>query len=194
MKEDEKGGVSQASLDAAKRMADEAYAARLKELGLAAHDAAEYDAYLAAVQPQVGRMRRVLREHQTRAEERVWHKGRPVGELDEARLTDGLAGSTSIYKHRGAPPPTAVSGQRRVSIRFVMDLSGSMYTFNRIDGRKQRLLETALFFMQSLDGLDNEYEYSMVGHSGSGPEAEQLIHWGEPPQGAQKRLQLLQKM
>ena len=75
-----------------------------------------------------------------------------------------------------------------------MDLSGSMYTFNRIDGRKTRLLETALFFMQSLDGLDAEYEYSMVGHSGSGPEAEKLIAWGEPPQGERKRLQLLQKM
>jgi len=48
--------------------------------------------------------------------------------------------------------------------------------------------------MQSLDGLDAEYEYSMVGHSGSGPEAEKLIAWGEPPQGERKRLQLLQKM
>ena len=139
-------------------------------------------------------MRRLLREHQTRAEERVWHKGRPTGELDEARLADGLAGATSIYKHRGPPPPTAIGGQRRVSIRFVMDLSGSMYTFDRIDRRKTRLLETAFFFMQSLDGLENEYEYSMVGHSGSGPEAEQLIHWGEPPLGAKTRLQLLQRM
>ena len=48
--------------------------------------------------------------------------------------------------------------------------------------------------MQSLDGLDAEYEYSMVGHSGSGPEAEKLIEWGEPPQGEKKRLKLLQKM
>ena len=30
------------------------------------------------------------------------------------------------------------------------------------------------------DGLDNEYEYSMVGHSGSGPEAELLIPFAEP--------------
>jgi len=84
--------------------------------------------------------------------------------------------------------------QRRVSIRFVMDISGSMYTFNRLDGRKTRLLETALFFMQALDGLDAEYEYSMVGHSGTGPEAEKLITWGEPPQGAAARLSLLQRM
>ena len=30
-----------------------------------------------------------------------------VGELDEARLADGVAGATAIYKHRGNPPPTA---------------------------------------------------------------------------------------
>jgi len=45
---------------------------------------------------------------------------------------------------------------------------------------------------QALDGLEGEFEYSMVGHSGSGPEAEQLIRWGEPPQGAKARLALLQ--
>ena len=45
-----------------------------------------------------------------------------------------------------------------------------------------------------MDGMDNEYEYSMVGHSGTSPEAEHLINWSEPPQGARRRLQLLQKM
>ena len=34
----------------------------------------------------------------------------------------------------------------------------------------------------------------MVGHSGNGPEAEQLIRWGEPPQGAKARLKMLQRM
>ena len=34
----------------------------------------------------------------------------------------------------------------------------------------------------------------MVGHSGNGPEAEQLVAWGEPPQGAKARLKLLQRM
>ncbi len=192
--EAEKQGLSMEQLQAAKRMADEAYAARLEELGLAPHDAKQYDAYDSAIAAQVVRMRRVLREHQTRAEERVWLKGRPIGELDEQRLADGVAGATAIYKHRGAPPPSAHGSQRRVSIRFVMDISGSMYTFNRLDGRKTRLLETALFFMQALDGLDAEYEYSMVGHSGTGPEAEKLVQWGEPPQGAAKRLKLLQRM
>ena len=34
----------------------------------------------------------------------------------------------------------------------------------------------------------------MVGHSGNGPEAEQLVRWGEAPQGAKARLKLLQRM
>ena len=34
----------------------------------------------------------------------------------------------------------------------------------------------------------------MVGHSGTGPEAEQLVKWGEPPRGPKARLKLLQRM
>ena len=57
----------------------------------------------------------------------VWLRSRPMGELDESKLTDGVAGATAIFKHRGARPPSEVGIQRRVSIRFVMDISGSMY-------------------------------------------------------------------
>ena len=45
--------VPQEALDAAKRMADEAYAARLKELQLAPHDAAELERYSEKVAAQV---------------------------------------------------------------------------------------------------------------------------------------------
>jgi hypothetical protein len=62
-----------------------------------------------------------------------------------------------------------------------------MYTFERLDGRKTRLLEVALFVMQALEGLEGTYEWSMVGHSGTGPEAEQLVQWGKYPQ-ARSRL------
>eukprot|EP00966_Prymnesium_polylepis_P259647 5997386-Prymnesium_polylepis.1 len=119
-------------------------------------------------------MRRVLHEHQARAVERVWLRGRPQGELDETRLVDGIAGSSAVYKARG-PRPKGGGAPRRVAMRFVMDLSGSMYTFERLDGRKTRLLQLALFVMQSLDGLEAEYDYSMVGHSGTSPEAEALV-------------------
>ena len=126
LSEAQKAEIGQEALDAAKRMADAAYAERLAELELAPHDAAEYDKHAAAVAPQVARMRVVLREHETRSMERVWLKGRPQGELDEARLVDGITGSSAIYKLRGPKPAGGAGAQRRVAMRFVMDLSGSM--------------------------------------------------------------------
>ena len=157
LSEEQKQAIGPDALDAAKRMADEAYKERLAELALAPHDACEYDRYAEAVAPQVARMRVVLREHETRTLERVWLKGRPNGELDEARIVDGLTGASAIYKTRGPKPIGAAGARRRVAMRFVMDLSGSMYTFERLDGRKTRLLEVALFIMQALDGLEGEY-------------------------------------
>ena len=100
----------------------------------------------------------------------------------QTKIVDGVAGASSIYKHRGPRPASLFGGGKRVALRFVMDLSGSMYTFERLDGRKTRLLEVALFAMQALEGLESTYEWSMVGHSGSGPEAEHLVNWGEYPQ------------
>ena len=29
--------------------------------------------------------------------------------------------------------------------------------------------------------LEDKYDYCMVGHSGTGPEAERLVEWGRPP-------------
>ena len=68
-------------------------------------------------------------------------------------------------------------------ILFAMDISGSMYTFNRIDQRLRRLQEAALFIMEAFAGQEQKYAYSMVGHSGTGPEAERLVPWGGPPPG-----------
>ena len=42
-------------------------------------------------------------------------------------------------------------------------------------------MEVALFFMRALEGMEDEFEYSLVGHSGNGPEAERLIEWAAPP-------------
>ena len=88
---------------------------------------------------------------------------------------DGVAGSTSIYKHRGKPPPTAHGSQRRVSIRFVMDISGSMYTFNRLDGRMTRSAagtRSLVFRSCLLNGHGSRPEYGRVARDGA------LLHAG----------------
>jgi len=124
LSEAQKAEIGQDALDAAKRMADDAYKERLGELEMQPHDAREYEKYADAVAPQVARMRVVLREHETRSQERVWLRGRPQGELDEARLVDGLTGASAIYKSRGPKPLGASGAKRKVAMRFVMDLSG----------------------------------------------------------------------
>jgi hypothetical protein len=85
--------------------------------------------------------------------------------------------------------PTAL----RKRIVFVMDLSGSMYTFNRLDGRLERLLEIAVLIFEAFDGSEDKYEYAMVGHSGS-TARESLVEWRQPPTTRKARLQLIARM
>lgn len=40
-----------------------------------------------------------------REEERVWVKRQTDGELDDARLTEGLTGEATVYKRRGLAKP-----------------------------------------------------------------------------------------
>ena len=71
------------------------------------------------------------------------------------------------------------------------------YTFNRIDRRLERLQELALFVFEALAGLEDEYDYSVVCHSGNGPEAEEFVKWGGPstkPKTPRDRWRLCQAM
>ncbi|KAH8048418.1 ATPase [Aureococcus anophagefferens] len=122
--------------------------------------------------------------------ERVWKTRQTVGELDDNLLVDGVAGERGVYRRRVAPDgadddddadrpaPTSKHGETRDPIRRFADCSGSMYTFNRIDRRLERLQQIALFVFEALDGLDDDYDYSVVAHSGNGPEAELFVPWG----------------
>jgi len=84
-------------------------------------------------------------------EERVWIKRQADGELDYSRLTEGLTGEMTIYKRRGMEKPELGRPQlkciqrfyvnfdslvdshhyRPKRIRFIFDLSGSMYILRR---------------------------------------------------------------
>ena len=73
--------------------------------------------------------------------ERVWQKQRTTGELDDARIVDGVAGDRNIYRRRAADDSAAaaVRARKPKRMKFVLDVSGSMYTFNRIDKRLDKL-------------------------------------------------------
>jgi hypothetical protein len=78
-------------------------------------------------------------------------------------------------------------------MRFVMDISGSMYRFNSQDKRLDRLLQVTAMIMESLQGFEQKFSYSIVGHSGDSPEIP-LVEYDKPPKNAKERLQILEKM
>jgi len=194
--EEKKKGLDEATKKQAQQMADEAYKKRLDELKMSAHDAGQYQAMREPVATQIQEMKVCLEGHEARERERQWLKNQTHGELDDSRLVDGITGSKTIYTRRGEPDNHVFGASQKQPkrITFVMDVSGSMYTFNRIDRRMQRLQEVATFIFESFAGFEAKYDYRMVGHSGTGPEAERLVEWGHPPRSEKERLTIAKRM
>lgn len=126
-----------------------------------------YDAVLDSVAKEIVQLRLVLDAAESRQQEREWQKFQLDGELDDARLVDGVAGERHVYRKRGIKQPDIGAPQRLPKrVRFVFDLSGSMYRFNGEDGRLDRSLEAVTMFMEALHGFEHKILYSIVGHSG----------------------------
>ena len=157
-------------------------------------DARQYEKLYAAVESQVGVLRAALLGREARERERTWKRLQTHGELDELMLVDGITGATNIYKRR-SPDDAArlLSQQLPKRIKFVLDISGSMYTYNRLDGRLTRVLQALIMLMEALDGFEHKYEYSVVGHSGAAS-AVLLVPWASPPKTRLERLKLVRKM
>ncbi|EGB02192.1 hypothetical protein AURANDRAFT_35483, partial [Aureococcus anophagefferens] len=155
------------------------------------HDAGEYASLKAAVASQVSQLRTVLESHEAREKERSWLRHQTQGELDEARLVDGVAGAPDVYRRRGVEADAGALFRPKTPkrIKFVLDISGSMYTFNRIDDRLRRLQEAAAFA-----GFEAKYDLAVVGHSGTGPEAERLVEFGRPVATDAERLAIARRL
>jgi hypothetical protein len=128
-----------------------------------------------------------------RSSERGWLKRQSYGEIDDTKLVDGITGDKYIYKRRSAMEDAPI--EKKKHVRFVLDVSGSMYRFNGYDERLIRCLEAALLIMESFQsvGDSNKFEYSIVGHSGDSP-CIQLVDWGVPPSNEMERLKVLLSM
>ncbi|CAE7221629.1 Vwa8 [Symbiodinium sp. CCMP2592] len=194
--EDKKHGLDEATKRKAQQMADEAYQKRLAEMKMSLKEGEAYAALRGQVATQIQEMKVCLESQAARQHERQWLKNQTMGELDESRLVDGITGCKTVYMRRGDPEGQMFgkSQQHPKRLTFVMDISGSMYTFNRIDRRLQRLQEVAAFIFESFTGFEDKYDYRMVGHSGTGPEAERLVEWGRPPFSDRERLEICKSM
>ena len=120
--------VSKQAKLAAKQIAKKALEDHLRKIGMGKEDYGMYKDFSANIQKEVSRLKSILATVESRSIERGWLKRQSYGDIDDAKLVDGITGDKYIYKRRGNVKNSTFPKQKH--IRFVMDVSGSMYRFN----------------------------------------------------------------
>ncbi|XP_048656519.1 von Willebrand factor A domain-containing protein 8, partial [Marmota marmota marmota] len=156
------------------------------------------DAEKDAVPEEVKRAAREMgqRAFQQRAKgkERQWLKHQATGELDDAKIIDGLTGEKTIYKRRGELEPQLGSPQEKPKrLRLVVDVSGSMYRFNGVDGRLERSMEAVCMVMEAFENYEEKFKYDIAGHSGDDYNIA-LVSINKIPKNNKQRLEILKTM
>ncbi|KAF5384151.1 hypothetical protein D9615_003188 [Tricholomella constricta] len=190
-----KDSVPEHIKEKAREMARQELKRRLEELDMSASEARGYGSLLTATQAHMLSLHDLLEHLAAKEEERVWLKRQTDGELDDSRLTEGLTGEATVYKRRGMEKPELGRPQIKPKrIRFIFDLSASMYRF-QYDGRLQRSMETAAMLMETFDRLSRKekYVWDMYGHSGDGPDIP-LVLADKPPTELRDRWKVVEKM
>ena len=194
-----KAEVSEAARAEGRRQAQIAHKQRLEEIeGMTENEWDTYKGMLDRIAPHVASLREQLGAAKDRKSERTWLRRRSDGELDDDRLVDGAAGERLVFKRRGKPDPldrkpTEEDEFRKRTLLFLVDVSGSMYRFQMMDGRLARMLEATMLVMEALEGLEGKYEYAIRGHSGESDGVE-FVEFGQPPSNRGERLKVLQRM
>ncbi|XP_059198187.1 von Willebrand factor A domain-containing protein 8 [Centropristis striata] len=190
----EKDAVPEEVRRAAREMGEKAFKQRLKEIDMSEYDAATYERFSNAVRRQVQSLRIILDNLQAKGKERQWLKNQALGELDDAKIIDGLTGEKAIYKRRGEQEPEPGSPQQKPKrLRVLADVSGSMYRFNGVDGRLERSMEAVCMVMEALESYEHKFKYDIIGHSGDGYDIE-LVRSDKIPKNNKQRLKVLKTM
>jgi von Willebrand factor A domain-containing protein 8 len=190
-----KAQVTEEAKAAARRIAQKAFAEKLHEIGMSESDHKLYSEFLEPIHNDISNLRAALRSVEYKISERDWVKRQLDGELDDSKLVEGIAGEKHVYKRRGTIDPMST---HRLSTKpkrlcFVVDCSGSMYRFNSYDQRLNRCLQATALVMESFDGMEDKFDYSIVGHSGDSS-CIPLVPFGSAPKSAKERMQILQTM
>lgn len=121
------------------------------------HDAENYENIRSKIKKQVTHMKSIIDSLEAREKERQWVKHQTSGDLDDAKLIEGLTGEKAIFRRRMEQPPEPGAIQTKPKrLRLCFDVSGSMYRFNGHDKRLQRSMEAALMVMEALDGKQDK--------------------------------------
>ncbi|XP_019792046.2 von Willebrand factor A domain-containing protein 8 isoform X1 [Tursiops truncatus] len=192
--EAEKDAVPEEVKRAAREMGQRAFQQRLKEIQMSEYDAATYERFSGAVRRQVHSLRIILDNLQAKGKERQWLRHQATGELDDAKIIDGLTGEKAIYKRRGELEPQLGSPQQKPKrLRLVVDVSGSMYRFNGVDGRLERSMEAVCMVMEAFESYEEKFKYDIAGHSGDGYNIA-LVPINKIPKDDKQRLEILRTM
>ncbi|EPY87255.1 hypothetical protein CB1_000258022 [Camelus ferus] len=192
--EAEKDAVPEEVKRAAREMGQKAFQQRLKEIQMSEYDAATYERFSGAVRRQVHSLRIILDNLQAKGKERQWLRHQATGELDDAKIIDGLTGEKAIYKRRGELEPQLGSPQQKPKrLRLVVDVSGSMYRFNGVDGRLERSMEAVCMVMEAFENYEEKFKYDIAGHSGDGYNIG-LVPINKIPKDNKQRLEILKTM
>ena len=190
--EEAKAQVSEEIKEKARKMAEEELARKLEALNMGEYDWERYNGLRENVSLEIEQLRVHLRDLQLRKEQRVWLRRQTSGELDDARLCETLAGEKDVFKRRGMAQPSHSTSRELpapIRIKLVVDVSASMYRFNSMDGRLERLLESTLLIMESLRD-DSRFKLEIVGHNGSHSEIPLLDPTMEQDEATQLRILL----
>ncbi|CAL1547451.1 unnamed protein product [Lymnaea stagnalis] len=190
----EKDAVPEHIRQAAREMGQKAYQQRLKEIQMSEYDGQLYERYSAGVRRQVQSLRVILDSLQAKGKERQWLKHQSYGDLDDAKLIEGLTGENSIYKRRGEKEPEMGSPQEHPKrLRLLVDVSGSMYRFDGHDSRLTRQMEAVLMVMEAFETYEEKFKYDIYGHSGE-TYMEEFVKVDKPPKDNKERLNVLKLM
>lgn len=187
-----KAQVSEEAARAARAMAQKALDDRLKEISMSDSEWEMYQRFVLPIKKDIASLKAILGQSDLKQSETGWIKRQSHGEIDESRLVDGVTGERNIYKRRSRLDNDAPL-QSPKRIRFVVDVSGSMYRFNGYDSRLIRCLEATNLIMESFDGLQQRFDYSIVGHSGDSP-CIPFVDFGKPANNEKTRMKILQTM
>uniref|UniRef100_A0A8D0GNE8 VWFA domain-containing protein n=1 Tax=Sphenodon punctatus TaxID=8508 RepID=A0A8D0GNE8_SPHPU len=190
----EKDAVPEEVKRAAREMGEKAFKQRLKEIQMSEYDASTYERFSGAVRRQVQSLRIILDNLQAKGKERQWLRHQAIGELDDAKIIDGLTGERAIYKRRGDLEPQLGSPQQKPKrLRLVVDVSGSMYRFNGVDGRLERSMEAVCMVMEAFENYEHKFKYDIIGHSGDDFNIA-LVRSDHVPKNNKQRLKILKVM
>jgi MoxR-like ATPase len=197
LSDEEKADVPRDVRERARQMAAEALEARMREIDMTAGEATRYRGIVARVGREIAQLRAVLEASAATSKERVWLRHQAVGDLDDGKLVDALTGDKHVFKRRAereeADPFLATAPPKPRYLLFLVDVSGSMYRFNGVDGRLDRQLEVVALIMEAFAGQANRFRYALVGHSGDGPWVP-FSTYAAPPANEKERHTVLERM